>query len=308
MKFQTFEEYQKRINQEINNWSENSGTVESLNEMNEIMIMNREFCDHERADLEQTANTMSREFKTDVVARKIENRQHELDKLISVVKDETKKEIRTMIKRKGEMMANMLKTPPDESTLNLLNVLNLRKNITEDEIAQLSAICFDNYQAVQALASIAEQNGINMKLPNQFDIRTLFNGLKDAERFLLAACDDMCKSKTERNPRFNAFYSRSKEAPEKIQDPKYAGFAELLDRVPQLQEVKTEKTHLTPTETAKIDWYFRGVKGAKTELERLTRAREVIDNHADEIPLIRLSEYAPLLEIVEMANNSEGEE
>lgn len=304
MKFETFEEYKRRLEKEKDNRIDGKENIKSLTELNEKMISTRVFVENERKQIDETMYELSKEFQPQAVAKKRASREKELEELCAELRKETKKEIIEMLGHKRDMIADMLKTPPEESTRNLLSVLNLRRNISEEEISLLSAILFDNYQAVQALASISEQNGVQMHLPEQLNIRSLYDGLNEAESFLLGACEDMCKPKPSRNIKFNAFFFRSKEDPKKIQDPVFAELVELFDHVPQLQEIKSEKTQLSPVEALRMEWIFKEVDKAKSDTEVLDRTREVMEKYPGDLSLMKLSTYAPLIEIVEIADAS----
>lgn len=146
-------------------------------------------------------------------------------------------------------------------------------------------------------------NGITVTLSVQLDIRAMYNTLDKAESYLLAACDDMAKPKAQRNILYNQFYAYNKDMPDEIYSPEYKNYVAFFDHVPQLQEVETEKTQLTPVEKTKLDWLFRDTE---EEGEKLQRTRELMEKAPEVTPLLNLSEYAPYVMAVEQMKQEEN--
>ena len=67
-----------------------------------------------------------------------------------------------------------------------------------------------------------------------------------------------------------------------------------------------EKTELTPTEQAKLDWYYRDVdKGNVNKL--IAHTEKVMTEHPEFTPLLKYTPYAEYVDIVTKAR-AEGED
>ena len=125
-----------------------------------------------------------------------------------------------------------------------------------------------------------------------------------AHDYLMGACDELFKPK-DKTVHFRDFFTVNPDEPDKVYSPVYADYVSVLDTVPQLQDVSAKKSGLSVLEKQKIDWYFRDLpdNANKTQLAQFTR--NVMQKHPEDIPLLKLSQYAESVEIVEAAEKKE---
>lgn len=300
---QSFDALLNSIKRTGEKWNSNGGTVDTFAAMHKKMRDSRHFMDNERRTLDSQLEDYKKTYSGDYIAKQRVELEKEQNEVFTKLTGETRKEIRQLIDAKKDKIIEMLETPPSADTVRLLEVLRMRDNISDVEVQTLLPSFFGNYQAVKALESIAESNGITVTLPVQLDIRAMYNTLDKAESYLLAACDDMAKPKAQRNILYNQFYAYNKDMPDEIYSPEYKNYVAFFDHVPQLQEVETEKTQLTPVEKTKLDWLFRDTED---DTEKLQRTRELMEKTPDVAPLLNLSEYAPYVMAVERMKQEEN--
>lgn len=80
----------------------------------------------------------------------------------------------------------------------------------------------------------------------------------------------------------------------------------MLDSVPQLQDVKTEKAVLSALDKEKIKYYFKDVETLDSsdsvqDLKILKHTKIVMDAHPEDIAILRLSKYGKYVSEVEEA-------
>lgn len=300
---QSFDALLNSIKRTGEKWNGNSGKVDTFAAIHKKMRNTRAFIENERRTLNGQLEDYKKTYSGDYIAKQRVELEREQNEIFSKLTGETRKEVRELIDSKKDKIIEMLETPPSEETVRLLEVLRMRDNLTDVEIQSLLPSFFGNYQAIKALESIAESNGISVTLPVQLDCRAMYDTLDKAESYLLAACDDMARPKDKRNILYNQFYAYNKDMPDEIYSPEYKEYVALFDHVPQLQEVATEKTQLTPVEKTKLDWLFRDTE---EEGEKLQRTRELMEKAPEVTPLLNLSEYAPYVMAVEQMKQEEN--
>lgn len=302
---QSFDALMSSIKRTGEKWSGSGGTVDTFAAIHKKMRDNRHFIENERRTLSGQLEDYKKTYSGDYIAKQRVELEREQNEIFTRLTGETRKEIKELIDTKKDKIVEMLETPPSEETVRLLEVLRMRDNLTDVEIQTLLPSFFGNYQAIKALESIAESNGISVTLPVQLDCRAMYDTLDKAESYLLAACDDMAKPEDKRNILYNQFYLYNKDMPNEIYSPEYKEYVALFDHVPQLQEVATEKTQLTPVEKTKLDWYFKDVIGGD-DTAILQKTREVMETHPETVQLLSLSEYAPFAMAVEQMKQEES--
>jgi len=296
----------KRAGEKWKTSQDRANKANSFADMCKRMRDTRFFVDTERLELEKQLNDkrFTDTYSPVHISKQRERLEEQNNTFFGELTKNTRIEIRELIDSKRDRIYEMLGTPPSEQQNRLLQALGMRGNIDQIELQAIVPLFFGNYQALKTLETIAESNGITLTLPEQVDCRIMFDGLKKAEKYLLDACEDMTKPKERRNILFDSFYHYNPDEPNKIYSPDYESFISLFDHVPQLQEVATEKTHLTPTEKTKLDWFFKDIVPSD-ETAMLKRTNEVMETHPEYMPLLSLSDYAPYVTAVEQLKQSE---
>lgn len=118
----------------------------------------------------------------------------------------------------------MLCSAPSEKQLRLLSALQMRGDVDSLEVHHILPIFFENYQSMRVLQAISEQNGIVLHLPVQLDCHTMFDTLKKASDYLLAACNELSKKWDNMDVKFRAFYTSNDKEPDKQYDPLYQSY------------------------------------------------------------------------------------
>lgn len=232
------------------------------------------------------------------------------DELAQTVVEAMKQEIATLSSAKVERIGEMLVTAPSDEQLRLLKALEMRGDVDSLEVHHILPVFFTNYQSMRVLKAISETNGVTLNLPVQLDCRTMFDTLKEATDYLLGACNEMAKEWKDIHISYHAFYTHNDKDPDKQYDPKYQTYIDMFDNTPQLQECKTEKTHLSLVEQAKVDWLFRDVasldpanSGDYTVI--LNHVETVVKEHPEMVDVLRLSQYKAFVAKVDPIEDKE---
>lgn len=262
----------------------------------------RYFMQNERNDQYAEFDRLANLYNSSVITREKNRFDEEFGKLNAVVQSAFRKMISDFTAERHKKVTTMLRTAPTESMRNLLETLKMRDDLDEVELYDIMPLFYENYHAMRALQVISRQNGITLNAPVQMDATSMHQTIDKAGEYLLGACDEMLKSKS-KTTHYNDFFTVNEAEKDKIYSPVYEKFVSLLDTVPQLQDFTARKTALTPLEKTKIDWYFRDVpeNANKTQLEQYTK--KVMEKHPEDVKLLKLSNYAEYVEIVEAAQN-----
>lgn len=307
--FKSFEELEQSIKRAGDKWkSEHTKTDVSDTyhykwaELQDLDI----FVKTERTKLKTELQAMRSKYADRYVADKERELNKRLDEFIFNTTEDVKKSIKALAEKKKEKVAEMIATAPSAEQIRLLNVLQMRENLDAIEVHSILPIFFSNYQAMRVLETISKQNGITLKLPTNLDCRAMFESIDKATEYLLGATRELIKTKENRDIKYSAFFMVDENEPTNCHDHHYIAIIEQLDNVPLLSGCKVEKTELTPTEQAKLDWYYRDVdKSNKTTL--IAHTEKVMTEHPEFTPLLKFTPYAEYVDIVVKAR-AEGKD
>jgi len=290
--------------------AEKSDKAQTYAGIQERMKTSRFFFDNERKEFNKKLDGMKTVYNPELIEKERGKLNNQLRETAAIMEKATRQEISALTLSRKEKVAEMLTTPPTEEQLRLLSVLQMRDDLSDTELHSILPTFFGNYQAMKVLQSVGKKNGVSLMLPPQLDPRSIFENIEKADEYLNRACTEISKPWRDVDLRFHAFYTVNDEDNETQYDPVYAEIIAALDTVPQLQDVKAEKTQLTPTEKARIDFYFKDVAGldvadTTNNLKVLKRTKEVMTAHPEEIEALRLSEYAGFVSEIEEAQAAE---
>lgn len=260
----------------------------------------RYFMQNERNDQYAEFDRLGNLYNPSVVAREKSRFDGEFEKLSAVVRSAFQKMIADFTAERHKKVTTMLRTAPTESMRNLLETLKMRDDLDEVELYDIMPLFYENYHAMRALQTISRQNGITLNAPVQMDATSMHQTIDKAAEYLLGACDEMLKSKS-KTTHYNDFFTVNEADRDKIYSPIYEEMVSVLDTVPQLQDFTARKTALSPLERAKIDWYFHDVPENANKTQLAQHTKEVMEKHPEDVRLLKLSNYAEYVEIVEAA-------
>lgn len=243
-------------------------------------------------------------FAPAVIASRRQAYNDEHTKMIAAATASYRFMIRAFTTKQHDNVRKMVRTAPTESMRNLLEVLKMRDDLSQVELQDILPCVYDNYNALKTLETIARQNGVTLTVPVQLDCAEMHKTIDKVHDYLMGACDELFKPK-DKTIRYKDFFTLNPDEPDKVYSPVYADYIAVLDTVPQLQDVSAKKSGLSVLEKQKIDWYFRDLpdNANKTQLAQFTR--NVMQKHPEDIPLLKLSQYAESVEIVEAAEKKE---
>lgn len=307
--FKSFEELEQSIKRAGEKWqSEHAKADVSTmykHQWAELVSLDS-FIKTERAQLRAELQAMKSKYAERYVADKERELNGKLNEFISRATDNAKANIKALAEKKKEKVAEMLATVPSAEQIRLLNVLQMRANLDILEVHSILPIFFTNYQAMRVLETISKQNGITLTLPANLDCRAMFESIDKATTYLMGACNEIIKTKAQRDIKYEAFFMVNENDPVNCLDPHYMAIIEPLDSVPLLSECKAEKTELTPSEQAKLDWYYRDAD--KSNVNKLiAHTEKVMTEHPEFTPLLKYTPYAEYVDIVTQAR-AEGED
>lgn len=98
--------------------------------------------------------------------------------------DELKTLASEVVAEHREKLEKSLAAAPTAEQLNLLTALQLRDDISKEELNSIAGQLGTNFQAIKALQSIAKKKGVNMHLPEKYDYETSKDNLDKAEKYL----------------------------------------------------------------------------------------------------------------------------
>lgn len=265
------------------------------------MNSDKQFFDNERNDYQQRLTGLSKTYHPDVIVKQRQRLETEFDKMTAVVVAAHRSMIKEFSRSRHEQVTKMMRTAPTQSMLNLLETLKMRDDLDVVELHDLLPVFFENYHAMKVLQSIGRENGIVLHTPVQLDCASMHKMIDEAEVYLLGACAEMCKPKNKVDIRYHDFFTVNSEERDKVYAPAYQSFIEVLDYVPQLQDCSVEKKKLSLAEKAKIDWYYRDIAEYATKTDIAEHTKSIMEAHPEVVELLKLSDYAEYVEIVEAA-------
>lgn len=307
--FKDFDELQRSITETRRAWE--NGTIaqmmkkaDTYHGIWEELNRSRFFWSNEYRDAMEKFKESENTFAPAVIASRKQAYNDEYTKMTAAATAAYRSMIKEWIKKQHDNVRKMVRTAPTESIRNLLEVLKMRDDLSPVELQDILPIAFDNYLALRTLQTIARQNGIALTVPVQLDCVEMHKVIDKAHDYLMGACDELFKPK-DKVLHYRDFFTVNPDEPDKVYSPVYADYIAVLDTVPQLQDVSAKKSGLSVLEKQKIDWYFHNVpeNANKSQLAQFTR--DVMQKHPEDIPLLKLSQYAESVEIVEAADKKE---
>lgn len=306
-KFKSFEDMSDTIKHMDEKWSkatEGKDTARTYAGAHQHLSQLNSFLNNERNDLNSKLRKLGETYSQKVVNNQREKLTAEYNATASKLIEAARTEIKELTASKREKMGEMLTTPPTAEQLRLLEVLKMRSDIDMVEIHNVLPMFFDNYHAMRVLQAVGESNGITVKLPVQLDPRAMFEGVEKAHSYLMGACELLGTKWSEIPTQYRAFFTVNDKEPRACYDPHYNELVEIFDSVPQLQEIKTEKTQLTATEAEKIALYFKPVEGVNAgdpveDIKILKHTQTVMSEHPEDLELLKLSKYGNYVREIE---------
>ena len=307
--FKDFDELQRAIAESRKAWENgtNAQMMKNADTYHGIwkeLNRSRFFWSNEYKDAMERFKESENTFAPAVIASRRQAYNDEHTKMIAAATASYRFMIREFTTKQHDNVRKMVRTAPTASMRNLLEVLKMRDDLSQVELQNILPIAFDNYHALRTLQTLARQNGITLTVPVQLDCAEMHKAIDKAHDYLMGACDELFKP-NDKTVHFRDFFTVNPDEPDKVYSPVYADYIAVLDTVPQLQDVSAKKSGLSVLEKQKIDWYFRDLpdNANKTQLAQFTR--NVMQKHPEDIPLLKLSQYAESVEIVEAAEKKE---
>ena len=226
----------------------------------------------------------------------------ELDTAVNDVKKAARETITEFGKHEKEKIKSMVTVPATEEQRTLLSTLAMRKNISQSELSFVGSAMADNYQATRLLDEIAKAQGCQMMFPIH-DIDEMQDAVEKSCEYMNDLVDYMDKPLMEMPVSKHMFFRR-KEDNSSIGDPNFAAWAEMLDGSRELNAITVEKTGLNAGERARVDGYFRNIRGLDSTKDKekiLQQVKNIVKEHPEDIALFRLSEYKGLVKDAEKA-------
>lgn len=302
--FKDFDEMSRTIKSMSSKWekaSEGADEKQTYAALHSRMVHLHEFLANERDDMNKRLSSMRDTYSEKVVEKQKKKLSKEFDEFSNNLVKACREEIQELTESKREHIAQMITTPPSDDQLRLLQVLQMRTNISDTELQNIAPAFFDNYNALKVLQNIGEKNGVHVALPVQLDARAMFEAVTGANAELLGASEYLSTPNRNVAIQYRAFYSENPEQPDFIQDPKYREYVEAMDGIPQLQDIKATKESLTPMEKVKIQHYYSDIADSVSDLEITKRTAEIMSAHPEDIPLLKVSDYKGYVADVEAA-------
>ena len=303
--FKDFDELQRSITESRKAW-ENGTNAQMMKKADTYhgiwkeLNRSRFFWSNEYKDAMKRFKESENTFASAVIASRQQAYNDEHTKMTAAATASYRFMIKEFTKKQHDNVRKMVRTAPTESMRNLLEVLKMRDDLSQVELQDILPCVYDNYNALKTLETIARQNGVTLTVPVQLDCVEMHKAIDKAHDYLMGACDELFKPK-DKTIHYKDFFTVNPDEPDKIFSPVYADYVSVLDTVPQLQDVSAKKSGLSISEKQKIDWYFRDLPENANKTRVAEFVRDVMQKHPEDIPLLKLSQYAESVEIVEAA-------
>lgn len=176
-------------------------------------------------------------------------------------------EVKKTIANKKARLDNMVSAPPTSEQLNLLTALQMRgKNISIGEIQRIAVNLADNYQAFISLKNIADNLGMRLIVPDQFDYDSIQKSISWAEKYLSDRVHDISLPWKQMNPCGRLFFGTG------WNDNMYEQNAiSILDGAKQMRTVIVEPKKIGESEKSAIEKLLEDVSGD----ELVSKVREL---------------------------------
>lgn len=208
-------------------------------------------------DSYQKGGKYSQEF----VQKKVAEIEAEYKPQFAELIEKFNNEVKRTIANKKARLDNMVSAPPTPEQLNLLTALQMRgKNISIGEIQRIAVNLADNYQAFISLKNIADNLGMRLMVPDQFDYDAIQKSISWAEKYLTDRVHDLSRPWKQMNPCGRLFFGTG------WNDGMYEQNAiAILDGAKQMETVIVKPRVLTDTEKATLDRLFENVESDELE-------------------------------------------
>lgn len=301
--FKDFDELQRSITESRKAWENGTHSLmpkrpDTYYGIWKELNNSRFFWSNEYRDAMTTFDGFKGLYDVKLIASKKQDYNNEHTKMTAAATASYRSMIRDFTSKQHDSVRKMVRTAPTESMRNLLEVLKMRDDLSPVELQDIVPVCYDNYNALRALQTIARQNGITITVPVQLDCAEMHKTIDKAHDFLMRACDELFKPK-DKVLHYRDFFTVNPDEPDKVYSPVYADYIAVLDTVPQLQDVSAKKSGLSISEKQKIDWYFRDLPENANKTRVAEFVRDVMQKHPEDVPLLKLSQYAEFVEIAE---------
>lgn len=301
--FKDFDELQRSITESRKAWENGTHSLMSKRPDTYYGIWkelnnSRFFWSNEYRDAMTTFDGFKGLYDVKLIASKKQDYNNEHTKMTAAATASYRSMIKKFTATRHDSVRKMVRTAPTESMRNLLEVLKMRDDLSPVELQDIVPVCYDNYNALRALQAVARQNGITITVPVQLDCAEMHKTIDKAHDYLMGACDELFKAK-DKTVHYRDFFTTNKDEPDKVYSPVYESFIEVLDAVPQLQNVTAKKSGLSVLEKQKIDWYFHDVPENAHKTQVAEFVLDVMKKHPEDVPLLKLSQYAEFVEIAE---------
>lgn len=301
--FRSFEELERSIKKVGEKWVGQSYNLDEegtyKGQWSLIVTLDR-FIKREQADAKKKLNEMKGTYNDAFLKEHGQRITAEFNRFIEKAKEEARNNVRKLAEKKHKKIVEMLTATPTAEQIRFLEVLKMRKDIDAVEMQNILPTFFNNYHAMRVLDTISKENGITLHIPVQLDCRVMFENIRKATDYLIGVINEIGKPHDKQDLRYKAFLTLDPEHPDICHDPIYNNLIETFDTIPQLNDVKTEKTGLNSVEQTKIDWYYRGVN--KENVQGLIEHTEkVITTHPEVTPLLKYTPYGEYLDIIAKA-------
>lgn len=201
-----------------------------------------------------------RVYSPEYLAQNQKKADEEFQKTVKLISSQFAEAVKETVENKRTALNQMLTVPPTTEQLNILNSIQFQgKNISESEIQSIAVQLTGNYRCLHSLEAIAQQAGIKLHIPAQYDFQQLNDALNHAAGYLRERVHDLATYNGQsRNWTFDSkCFFGVWEGTEDQPVPFYGDDALILDGNEQTTPVPTvEKRTLTDAEIRVIEALF----------------------------------------------------
>lgn len=306
--FEVITRFAEDLSNRWNNVTVSEQNKNSFTGMQKLLKSMRTFLQNERKDYEsQYAELTKRDkYSPAYVQRQKKQIDQKWQNAKETIVSGTKNDIRQMIADKYKKLDSMLSEAPTPQQYDLLRAIQMRgRNISRGELMKLLPYFYTNYVSMKILESIALSAGHNIMIPISGDVMDMYGELDRAGQYLLRAADELAKS-GKPDMAYRAFFFDNADNPGNC-DFIYQRFIDMFDKPTQLQTY-TISTALSEAEQAKINQMFRDLDGldptnAADNITILRGTQQIMKDHADDVELMKRSQYAKYVREVEEINS-----
>lgn len=307
--FRSFEELERSIKKVGEKWVSESYNLDGegtyKGQWAQLVTLDR-FIKTEQANTKKKLNEMKGTYSDAFLREHGQRIEAELKQFVEKAKEEQRNNVRELAEKKHKKVVEMLTATPTAEQVRFLDVLRMRKDLDAVEMQNILPTFFKNYHAMRVLDTISKENGITLHIPVQLDCRVMFENIRKATDRLLGAINEIGKPHDKQELRYKAFLMLDPEHPDTCHDPIYNGIIEAFDTIPQLNDVKTEKSGLNAVERMKVDWYYKDADMSNKQ-GLIEHTERVINENPEIVPLLKYTPYGEYLDIIAKAR-AEGKD